>query len=219
MEPYVLTVLEEIVGSGVGYPGGDWVPVTTGATWTFSCNLLDIFPEADLTAAGNIEITPMYKLFWQDPGYDPVNGTCAKNEVCVDTENFPLFQGTMIADTFTRSYLRVEIDIKPGSYSNPINLGSQGNVPVAIFSKSGFDATTVNPYTVRMGDAKVRVVGKKGTLQASNSDVNGDGLIDKVVHIDTQGLALAEGAIMVCLTGDTYSGISFSGCDSVTIVP
>ena len=39
------------------------------------------------------------------------------------------------------------------------------------------------------------------TLQASNSDVNGDGLMDKVVHIDTQVSNLTKNAVEVCLTG------------------
>ena len=39
--------------------------------------------------------------------------------------------------------LPVNIDIKPGSETNTINLGSKGNVPVAILSTTVFDATTV----------------------------------------------------------------------------
>lgn len=49
---------------------------------------------------------------------------------------------------FAPVYISVTIDIKPGSYPNSINLGSNGNVLVAIFSTEDFDATTVDPLTV-----------------------------------------------------------------------
>jgi hypothetical protein len=41
--------------------------------------------------------------------------------------------------------LRVPIDIKPGSATSPINLRSQGVIPVAILSTATLDATTVDP--------------------------------------------------------------------------
>ncbi len=44
-------------------------------------------------------------------------------------------------------------DIKPGSFPNSINVGAGGNVPVAIFSSSTFDATTVDPTTVTLASA------------------------------------------------------------------
>jgi len=49
----------------------------------------------------------------------------------------------------------VAIDIKPGSYPNPINLGSHGLTPVAILSTLDFDATIVDPETVLLAGAGV----------------------------------------------------------------
>jgi hypothetical protein len=115
--------------------------------------------------------------------------------------------------------LDVAIDIKPGSDPNSINLRSKGNVPVAIFSTPAFDATTIDPATVKLADAPVRVVGKKGRLQAAAEDVNGDGLMDLLVHIDTQALALAPGDVEAVLTGATYDGTPIRGSDAVQIVP
>ncbi len=51
----------------------------------------------------------------------------------------------------------MSIDIKPGSDLNSINLGSNGTIPVAIFSTVDFDATTVDPLTVTLADASVKV--------------------------------------------------------------
>jgi len=44
--------------------------------------------------------------------------------------------------------IEVDIDIKPGSDPNSINLKSKGVVPVAVLTTDGFDASTVDPETV-----------------------------------------------------------------------
>ena len=49
--------------------------------------------------------------------------------------------------------LEVEIDIKPLSDPNSINLKSRGVIPVAILTTPAFDATTVNPGSVVFADA------------------------------------------------------------------
>ena len=115
--------------------------------------------------------------------------------------------------------IKVSIDIKPGSYPNSINLGSNGNVPTAILSSATFDATTVDPETVTLADAKVRVVGKKSKLQATVEDVNGDGLKDLLVHIDTNGLQLTAGDTEAVLKGLTDNGEPIVGKDTIRIVP
>ena len=52
--------------------------------------------------------------------------------------------------------VEVTIDIKPGSYPNSINIGSEGNVPVAVFSTYTFDATTIDPLTVTLASAPIK---------------------------------------------------------------
>ena len=49
---------------------------------------------------------------------------------------------------------RVEIDIKPGSDPNSINLRSKGVIPVAILTTEDFDATTVDPLSVEFGQLR-----------------------------------------------------------------
>src|SRR6266571_3983905 len=51
--------------------------------------------------------------------------------------------------------ITVAIDIKPGTTVNTINLGSGGNVPVAILSSDRFDATAVDARSVRLAGAGV----------------------------------------------------------------
>ena len=92
---------------------------------------------------------------------------------------------------------------------------------MAILSASAlnfFDATTVNPTSVTLAEATVALKGK-GTPMASVQDVNGDGLLDLVVHVSTEALQLSDGDIQAILTGLTFSGQQIQGSDSVRIVP
>jgi hypothetical protein len=114
----------------------------------------------------------------------------------------------------------VQIDIKPGSYPNSINLGSNGVIPVAILSTEDFDATQVDPGTVTLGGAGVAVKGKGTKLLASSEDVNGDNLLDLSLKILTENLE--EGQFQdgsAILTGQTYEGDNIQGQDTVSIVP
>jgi len=114
--------------------------------------------------------------------------------------------------------IEVTIDIKPGSFPNSINLGSHGTVPVAILSTATFDATTVDPLTVSLAGASAKLKGK-GTPMVSFEDVNGDALLDLVVHVDTQALALTDADTKAILEGQTTSGMAIMGSDSISVVP
>ena len=114
--------------------------------------------------------------------------------------------------------IMVDIDIKPGSDPNPINQGSNGLIPVAIFSSPEFDATTVDPATVELGGAGVAVRGKADKSMAHAEDVNGDGLVDLVVQVETSAAGVWTTGDVI-LTGQTFDGQSIEGSDVVVIVP
>jgi len=218
--PYVLTVLEEVddnnEGTGYGSPGGDWIKANPGDTWTITCNLLEIFDEAALRA-GNVKIKPRYTFFETDRGIEPTTGNCTQGDICVDTSQYNLFQGTIVASQVS-VVQEVKIDIKPGTYPNTINLGSHGVVPVAILSSATFDARTVKPESVKLAGANVKLTGK-GTPIFSHSDVNGDGRLDLIVHVLTDALQLSPGDMEAVLVGVTNSGVSITGKDTIRIVP
>ncbi|MHC4607761.1 MAG: hypothetical protein ACYTAF_12675, partial [Planctomycetota bacterium] len=114
--------------------------------------------------------------------------------------------------------VEVAIDVKPGANPNTINLGSNGKTPVAILSTAEFDATTIDPATVTLASAAVCLRGK-GTPMTSLEDVNGDGLQDLVVHVDTSTFELTAADEEAVLEGKTFDGVLIRGTDTVRIVP
>lgn len=161
-------------------------------------------------------------------GNDAANGVAVANSaVYVAGTTFCAMPGQtalgsrdgFVAKLVELPILTVTIDIKPGSFPNSINLGSGGTVPVAIFSTATFNACTeVNPTTVALAGANVALKGK-GSAMASCQDVNGDGLLDLVVHVSTDALQVTNGDTQATLTGQTYSGLLIQGTDSIRIVP
>jgi hypothetical protein len=105
--------------------------------------------------------------------------------------------------------VEVEIDIRPGSEQNPINLGSGGVVPVAILTTTEFDASTVDPDTVEFAGA--------GVVRSAMQDVDRDGDADLVLHFRIRDLDLNEGSDDATLTGSTYDGVSIEGTDRVKV--
>ena len=104
----------------------------------------------------------------------------------------------------------VDIDIKPGSLPNSINLKSRGVIPVAILSDGDFDATDVDPDTVLFAGASLR--------RSAIEDVDNDRDDDLILHVRTQETHIEDSATEACLTGQTFGGQAIQGCDSVRIV-
>ncbi len=115
--------------------------------------------------------------------------------------------------------MEVVIDIKPGSDPNSINLGSAGVIPVAILSSWTFDATTVDPETVALAGASVKMVGKSDKFLCSEKDVNGDNLVDLLCKVQTAEFMIETGDSMAVLEAQTWDGVSIRGEDTIRIVP
>ena len=125
-----------------------------------------------------------------------------------------------IAITPGLSHLVVDIDIKPGSNPNSINLCSNGSVPIAILGTVSFDVNDVNTDTLRFAETSVKVVGKKDPRSlCSYTDVNGDSITDLVCHFVTTDIAGIEGdSTSATLNGELNDGTPIEGTDSVNIV-
>ncbi|MBA7582211.1 hypothetical protein ES708_24135 [subsurface metagenome] len=113
--------------------------------------------------------------------------------------------------TYLIEAIGVDIDIKPGSDPNSINLESKGVVPVAVLTTDDFDASSVDPESVAFAGA--------GAVRWTLEDVDGDGDMDMLFHFKTQKLDLTETSFWATLTGTTYAGPVFQGTDTVNIVP
>jgi hypothetical protein len=107
--------------------------------------------------------------------------------------------------------VNIDIDIKPGSDPNSINLKSKGVLPVAVLTTEDFDASTTDPGTVEFAGAS--------PLRWALEDVDNDGDMDMLFHFKTQDLDLDTNSTQATLTGATSNGwFIITGTDTVNIV-
>ena len=125
----------------------------------------------------------------------------------------------VFSEPVTPTGVQVAIDIRPGSERNPVNPKSNGVLPVAILSSETFDATEADPSTVFLEEAPVASQSKHDKFLTHEEDVNGDGLADLVVKIETQLLDLESPTGTAVLVGSTFEGQAFWGEDVFTVVP
>jgi hypothetical protein len=208
----------------------DLVTIAAGAGFSVTCNLAEMFDpeileEAQDPALGErlLDVQATYANFIVDR--DLVDGVCTLEPcyaVWVGEEKSASTQvrvkGPAVREGVAAESTPVTIDIKPGEFPNSINLGSSGVVPVAILSTPQFDATTVDPTSVELAGAKVRLKGK-GSPMASLQDVNKDGRMDLVVHVSTEALELTGIDVQAFLEGRTFGGAPVIGTDSIRVVP
>jgi len=126
----------------------------------------------------------------------------------------------------------VDVDVKPGSDPNSYPCKDVNKeIPVAVLSDAGFDATTIDADTVRYGvngNEAAEVHEKKGAAKRHVEDKNKDGLLDMVFHFklsDTgfscDDIAPGENSITLnsMLTGISTDGQTiFEGSDLLRLV-
>jgi len=117
--------------------------------------------------------------------------------------------------------IEVQIDIKPGSDQNNINLKSKGVVPVAVLTTADFDAYMVDLASVTFAGA--------APVRWKLEDVDDDGDDDLLLHFRTQELELDQGSTEATLTAElaqmtaesteqVNDGTIVSGTDEVRII-
>jgi hypothetical protein len=171
-------------------------------------------PARGATVAGRPEPAPTDQVVFDGPAErvqelreSGLSATCA----ATDNVSIQLFicEGVPFAT----------IDIEPGEFPNRITISRDPKrievTTVAILTAPAlFDATTVDPSTVRFG--------KTGTeaapVQTALADANGDGTLDLVLRFRTQDAGLQCGDTLALLTGKTVSGEAIGGSDSIVTV-
>jgi len=115
----------------------------------------------------------------------------------------------------TNAATPVTIDIRPGDPQNTVVAHSDGVIRVAILSTTSFDATTVEPATVRFGATGTEATAVHWSLQ----DVDENGQVDVVLYFKIQDTGIQCGETEASVTGKTVNGVTLAGADSVRTVP
>jgi uncharacterized protein (TIGR03118 family) len=110
--------------------------------------------------------------------------------------------------------LEVSIDIKPASGDNNFRPSGKEVLPVAILTTDTFDATTIDPLSVRFGPGGATASHGMGRI----ADVDKDGDLDLLLQFRTLDAGIACGATFASLTGRTFGGQVIAGSDSVSTV-
>ncbi|HET9232706.1 MAG TPA: hypothetical protein VFP10_01040 [Candidatus Eisenbacteria bacterium] len=129
--------------------------------------------------------------------------------------NYADNSGSLTVEILAQTVIPIDVDIKPGSDRNPINLGSNGVIPVAIMGSADFDVRDVDPVSLAFGILGAPMAHGAGELE----DMNEDGYPDLLLHFRTQSIGLEDGDTEICLSGTNWEGVGLLGCDSIVIVP
>jgi hypothetical protein len=211
---YVNESIYALGGSTVNIYGGELGTTITGVIY-----LISIFPGDENTGVPDAVVTVYGTKFAVD-GVDVPDGT---TEFTVNlfsggvlTGDYGNNGGSINLKFFSGSSKRipiylvnldtdtddVEIDIKPGSDENVINLKSRGVVPVAVLTTDGFTASNINPDTVEFAGAS--------PVHTTLCDVDEDGDMDMLFHFRTQELDLEETDKTATLTATLKSAATKS---------
>jgi uncharacterized repeat protein (TIGR01451 family) len=205
--------------------GGTYDPTNHTVTWTIGT----------LTALSG----PYYETLTVSVKPDTPNMTIV-NYVTIDSDETP--PTTIYEDTtvYVPPTISVYVDIKPGSWPNPINIDSKGVFAVAICGTQDFNVTTINPATINITmeeieesvltirwsyeDVATPWIGEPG----GGHDLEGDGYLDLVLHFKTQevvntlGLsAYVNQTVPLVVSGNLYQelgGTPIQGQDYVWII-
>jgi len=129
------------------------------------------------------------------------------------------------------SILNVDLDIKPQSCPNPLNVGDMGVLPVAILGTSGFDVSQIDPASIQLeGVAPADWSTQDVATPIPDSDdscfchaLGPDEFVDLVLHFTAQEIVSALGSYSnwemraLTLTGEMINGTPIEGKDCVRI--
>jgi hypothetical protein len=116
--------------------------------------------------------------------------------------------------TLAAQVTRIAIDIAPGDSPTVIEAGRGGLLPVAILSTPAFDATTIDPSTIRFGPTGTEAEPARTVTE----DVDRDDRVDMMSLIRVADVPLPCGDVDMRLKAETSTGAAVEGVERVTII-
>jgi hypothetical protein len=112
----------------------------------------------------------------------------------------------------------IDVDIKPGSDNNCLNINGNGVIPVAVLGTPELDVLDIDQGTLVFGGLNVRIRGND-LPQCGAEYVDADGYVDLVCQFqdDVSTWVADEGAAM--LEGNLLDGTPIRGSDTICLVP
>ena len=105
--------------------------------------------------------------------------------------------------------MTVDIDVQPKNTANVVRLSTKNPLKVAILSSESFDATQIDPDSIRFG------MGGATADRPKFKDVNNDGFVDLEMRFTTPYTWIRCGDTEVKLNAETYDGQMVSGSDAI----
>ena len=117
---------------------------------------------------------------------------------------------------------QVEIDVLPRRDRNKLRLGTRQRIWVALLGSEDLDVNDVDPSTLRLGPAEAEPLTRRfGSPLSFLMKINRDGERhrDLLTIFDLRKLGVAYGDTELCLSAQTYSGVTLEGCDRIDAKP
>lgn len=127
--------------------------------------------------------------------------------------------------TVTVTRAPMEIDVKPGSSVNPLNLNGNGVVPIAVLGSDDVDVTTLIVGSILAGATGDVEIDEATPMHGGHFEfVNDDNILDLVLHFREGDLGLSSDlpafdVRQIYLTAESTEGVYFIGQDDVRINP
>ncbi|MCL6582675.1 MAG: hypothetical protein K6U11_03470 [bacterium] len=131
----------------------------------------------------------------------------------------------------TQEIKEVEIDIEPGLCPNPLNVESQGTLPVAILGTLDLNIARINPQTIELEGVRAVQYRREdvSTTVFDRQDIcdctieGKDGMIDLVLEFNISDVVSTIGQVdnddvaVLTITGSLFDGTPIEGEDCVVI--
>lgn len=206
-----------VAGSFLGFPG----PLDVTSSYLGGFFVVDHFDRriVEVDATGR-ELAAVSTAELGDGRGIAIDSDPVSQRIFLQVNNEEIY--VLSSDFIGGAVTTVLIDIKPGGSDNNVNInrktGTRVRVAILTTEATGdadaFDATTVDPLTVRFGRSDLGAPPVRHTF----SDVDRDGKADMVLQFEVAETGIECEDPTAVLTGETYAGERIRGIDMINPV-